>query len=121
MDKVIKAVNARLLAQVGKAAHVFEVPEGTALPYLVLSIPSEVPRYTWTSVRERIRVQIDVYAAGKVEALTLAGAVKAAMDECEMEVEGYELLHFQREFSQPLKDGDAWRVIVEYAVELQHL
>jgi hypothetical protein len=121
MDALVTAINARLKAQLGYSAHFTEAPEGTALPYLVLTIVSEVPSYTFTSTNERTVIQFDMYSASKTDALSRAKALKAAMDDCVLAVTGYRFGKFERELSQPLKDGDAWRVIVQYAAELQKI
>ncbi|MEG6507047.1 hypothetical protein [Nitratidesulfovibrio sp. 1201_IL3209] len=119
MQGLIAAVNARHKAQLGFAAHVIEAPEGTALPYNVVSIVSEIATYNFTSTFERTIVQFDVYAVSKAAAIAGSEALKAAFDDCALTVPGYLFGKFERQFSQPLKDGDAWRVIVQYVVELQ--
>lgn len=119
MQGLIAAVNTRHKAQLGTFAHVIEAPEGTPLPYTVVSIVSEIASYNFTSTFERTLVQFDVYAVDKAAAIARSEALKAAFDDCTLMVPGYLFGKFEREFSQPIKDGDAWRVIVQYAAELQ--
>jgi hypothetical protein len=88
MDALIKAINTRMTAQLGYSAHVTEAPEGTALPYAVLTVVSEVPSYTFTSLNQRTVIQFDVYAVSQAAALSRAKALKAAFDDCSLSVTG---------------------------------
>ena len=121
MQALIAAINRRHRDLLGSALHVIEVNEGIALPYTVLTIVSETPGYTFSSMSERTVVQFDVYAQGKVQVFTMAEALRDAFDDCVLDVPGYAFGKFEREFSQPLKDGDAWRVIIQYVAQLQKL
>lgn len=83
-----------------------EVPEGAALPYVVIGDISEVGDYSHSTDGRQLLVTVHVWSSypGMTEARQIAGDVIAALHFQELTVAGYRPVPFVLEFYDVLRD-----------------
>jgi len=82
-----------------------EAPSGTAAPYGVYQLISDVPTFTFDTTGEEILIQFSLYAE-QHQVLDLFEDLKTLFDNCKLNITGYRLVTMEREFSRLISDPD---------------
>lgn len=124
MRAFCKAVAARWSALMPAGLPLFdeEAPVGQSLPYALFSTPAGMQDFSFSGPSsDTVLVQFDVYAKDRIEAWGYFEGLTSAFDDCDMPVDGLELMKMERGPWLRDRERGACRMIVPYTVQLQPL
>ncbi len=98
-----------------------EAPQGTAYPYGVYHLISNVPSWTFDADMENFIVQFNLYSdkSSSTDINTAFLALTTLYDWCDLDVDGYSHIYMKRELSDLTKESDIWNYFIQYRVEVQ--
>lgn len=99
--------------------HADEAPPETAFPFGVLTVVDVNPIYTMNTVHELARVQFDLFHNNHSSLLDIYDSLRTIFDDCTLSVTGYSFVSMIRSSAQKVRDGDYWRVSVDYMVRYE--
>ena len=94
-----------------------EAKQGTAFPYGVFYIVSDVPNWTFTSNMEEVVIHFNLFSKAKsvTEIGDLFTKLKTCFDWCTLDISNYHSIYMKRELSEPLpKMGKVWQYAISY-------
>ena len=98
-----------------------EAKQGTAFPYGVFYLVSDVPNWTFTSNMEEVVIHFNLFS--KANSVTEIGdlftKLKACFDWTSLSIDNYYSIYMKRELSELLKLGNVFQYAVSYRVELE--
>lgn len=124
-----KLTGSALSTAVGGRVFKGVAPEGTEYPYVVYSMISDVPDYTFTETLEDVTIQFDIFSnassSGEIE--DLFGNLKSLYDFCSMTVTGGSLLYMRRSFASlyvedvttPTGTEAVWHYSIDYEIKMK--
>jgi hypothetical protein len=98
-----------------------EAPQGTAYPYVVYHLISNVPNWTFTEDMENILIQFSIFDnnSSATTILSIFEKLKTLYDWCVLTVENYNSIYCKREFDILTRENDIWKLDVQYRMEIQ--
>jgi len=104
--------------------HFSEVPQGTAYPYGVYHLISNVPSWifgTDENTMENYIIQFNLYSEknSSTDINTAFLALTNLYDWCDLDTSGYSNIYMKRELSNLTKESDIWNYFVQYRIEVQ--
>ena len=112
-----------LYALLGGRLHLGEAPQGSAYPYGVYHLISDVPEYVFdtTTVIEHTLIQFNLYDDDKSATDINAAftALAALYDHSNITVTGYSSVIMEREFSNLSRGETLWDYFVQYRLIIQ--
>ncbi len=100
-----------------------EAPQGTAYPYGVYHLISDVPDYTFetTVTIENALVQFNLYDDDNsaVDISEIYTAYADLYDWCSLTLTGYSSVYMKREYSYLTKDENLWDYMIQYRIVFQ--
>jgi len=117
-----KFTGSALSTAIGGRYFPIQAPVGTAAPYVVASIISEVPRYELSHTWNDVLIEISVCATDATTMHTISELVFTLFDECQITLTGYQQVGpMERDIAQPLIEDGVYRYIIEYHLLLKKL
>ena len=118
-----KVQGSALSAAIGGRYYPIEAPIGTAAPYVVASIISELPRYALAHIFTDVLIEISVFAIDAATMHTVSELVFSLFDRSFLSgLVGYEQVgSMDRDSGQPLIMDGVYRYIIEYRLNLKKL
>ena len=117
-----KIQGSALSAAIGGRYYPIEAPIGTAAPYVVSSIISELPRYALAHIFNDVLIELSVCATDATTMHTISELVFALFDRSYLTLSGYEQVGpMDRDSGQPLIMDGVYRYIIEYRLNLKKL
>lgn len=114
--------NAALKAA-GKNLYLNDAPQNTSLPYVVMTLISDMPDDTFGEYAENIRVQFSIFSntRGSYEVGNIFELLKTCFDYCDLTVTGYAHVEMRRDNANLLRDPDdaSWNYVVDYRIIIQ--
>lgn len=124
-----KLTGSSLSTAVGGRVFKGVAPEGTGYPYVVYSLISDVPDYTFTETMEDVIIQFDIFSntSSSTEAEDIFGYLKSLYDFCSMTITGGSLLYMRRSYAvlynedvtTPAGTETVWRYSVDYEIKMK--
>lgn len=124
-----KLTGSSLSAAVGGRVFKGVAPKGTEYPYIVYSLISDVPDYTFTETMEDVIIQFDVFSksSSSTEAEDLFGYLTSLYDFCSMTITGGSLLYMRRSYAvlynedvtTPAGTETVWHYSVDYEIKMK--
>jgi len=109
-------------AVIGGRMFPIQAPSGTASPYVVFSIISELPRYALSHTFTDLLIEISVCADDATTMHNIAELVFTLFDNSELNLDGfYQVGTLERDSGQPLIMDGVYRYIIEYKLYLKNL
>ena len=101
--------------------HFAEAPQGTAYPYGVYHLISDVPSWTFDADMENYLIQFNLYDddSSPTDINTAFKALTDLYDWCDLNTSGYSNIYMKREISNLTKESDIWNYFIQYRVEIQ--
>jgi len=102
-----------------------EAPQGTAYPYCVYHLISDVPSWifgTTANTMENYIIQFNLYSdkSSSTEINTAFLALTTNLyDWCKLDVTGYSHIYMKREMSLLTRESGIWNYMVQYRIETQ--
>lgn len=119
------AADVALAAKVTGGLHLNDVPQGTAMPYMVIFVITDLPEDTFNTYCERIRIQMSIFSGTRSseEVSDIFELVKTCFDYCTLTVTGYSHIEMRRRSSNLMRDPDdnSWHYQVDYDILLQKI
>ena len=112
-----------LSVAIGGRYYPIQGPVGTAVPYCVASIISELPRYALAHIFNDVLIEISVFATDATTMHTVSELVFSLFDRSTLSgLVGYEQVGpMDRDSGQPLIMDGVYRYIIEYRLNLKKL
>lgn len=124
-----KLTGSTLSSAVGGRVFRGVAPGGTEFPYVVYSLISDVPEYTFSETLEDVTIQFDIFskASSSSEVEDLFGYLKSLYDFCSMTITGGSLLYMRRnvailyteDFTTPSGTETVWHYSVDYEIMMK--
>lgn len=103
--------------------HLGEAPQGTATPYGVFFLVSNMADWTFAENFEESLVQFDLYSGNRSAATicTLQEYLQSLYDNCKLTISGATHLYMWREFSRLVRDQEnsVWQYTTQYRIRQQ--
>ena len=124
-----KTTGSALSTALGGRIYKGRAPDGTAYPYAVYLLVSDVPDPTFTETLENVLIQWSLFSSasssGEIE--DLFANLKTLFDDCSLTITGETLLWFQRanatlmieDHTTPDGTVDVWHYAVDYDIKIQ--
>lgn len=95
------------------------VPQGTAMPYIVINEKSESEKKVLGYDIQDATVSLSVWsdALGDGEALAILVELRAALDNASLSVSGFTYLRCVHEFTNTLRTATERQIVVQYRVQ----
>lgn len=115
-----------LYVELGGRLHFTEAPQGSAYPYGVYHLISNVPSWifgTTANTMENYIIQFNLYSEkhSSNEINTAFTALTTLYDWCDLDVDGYSHIYMKREMSNLTRESESgiWDYFVQYRIETQ--
>lgn len=109
----------QLYTQLAGEMYVDGVPDDTPAPYAVWSFPSMTASYDLADLKDEHHLgQLDIYAAGKLEAAEIYDQAETDFNNCTFAIPGFSLERFRLVDSKAMKQGGTYRYIMEFSIEI---
>ena len=104
--------------------HFSEAPQGTAYPYGVYHLISNVPSWifgTSENTMENYIIQFNLFDddSSSTDINTAFKALTEEYDWCDLDTSGYSNIYMKREISNLTRESDIWNYFVQYRIEVQ--
>ena len=99
-----------------------EAPQGTAYPYGVYNLISDVPSWTFDADMENYLIQFNIFDddSSSTDINTASKALTDLYDWCtDLNTSGYSNIYMKRELSLLTRESDIWNYSVSYRLEIQ--
>ena len=98
-----------------------EAPQGTAYPYIVYNLVSNVGDWTYTESMENSLIQFSIFDdhSSSVTINDIYEKLKTCYDWEVLTVTGYNFIYIKREFSNLTRMNDIWNYAVQFRTEVQ--
>ena len=105
----------------GKKLHPNEAPQGSAYPYGVYYLISDVPEYTFSETIENTLIQFNLFDddSSATDINTAFTALTTLYDWATISIDGYTSVYMQRELSYLTKEEDIWNYMIQYRLVFQ--
>lgn len=113
-----------LYVELGGRLHFTEAPQGSAYPYGVYHLISNVPSWifgTDENTMENYIIQFNLYSEknSSTDINTAFLALTTLYDWCDLDVDGYSHIYMKREINNLTRENDIWNYFVQYRIEVQ--
>ena len=114
-----------LYAELGGRMHFAEAPQGSAYPYGVYNLISNVPSWTFDADMENYLIQFNLFdnsTSGSAKINTTSKALTDLYDWCvDLNTSGYSNIYMKREFSNLTHEAESkvWNWMGQYRLETQ--
>ena len=110
-----------LYALLGGRLHPNEAPQGSAYPYGVYYLISDVPEYTFSETIENTLIQFNLFDddSSATDINTAFTALTTLYDWETISIDGYTSIYMQRELSYLLRESDVWNYMIQYRLVFQ--
>ena len=110
-----------LYTLLGGRLHPNEAPQGSAYPYGVYYLISDVPEYTFSETIESAIIQFNLFDDGSsaTDINTAFTALTTLYDWATITITGYTSVYMQRELSYLTKESDIWNYMIQYRLVFQ--
>ena len=112
-----------LCALLGGRFHFTEAPQGSAYPYGVYYLISDVPSWTFDADMENYLIQFNIFDddSSSTDVNTASKALTDLFDWCDLSTSGYTNVYMKREFSHLTREAESgvWNFMVQYRAETQ--
>ena len=112
--------NAALKAVVS-GMYLTEAPQGTAYPYIVYHLISNIADWTYTEDMENSLIQFSIFDdhSSSKTILDIFEKLKTCFDWTVLTVAGYNSIYCKREFNILTRDNSIWNLSCQYRMEIQ--
>ena len=110
-----------LYTLLGGRLHPNEAPQGSAYPYGVYYLISDVPEYTFSETIESAIIQFNLFDdnSSATDINTAFTALTTLYDWATITITGYTSVYMQRELSYLTKEEDIWNYMIQYRLVFQ--
>ena len=110
-----------LYVELGGRLHFTEAPQGSAYPYGVYHLITDVPSWTFDADMENYIIQFNLYDDdnSSTDINTAFLALTTLYDWCDLNIDGYSHIYMKREISNLTRESDIWNYFVQYRLEVQ--
>lgn len=117
-----KFTGSALSVAVGGRYFETEAEPGTALPYVVASIISDLPRHELSHTFVDLLIEISVVAVDLPGMYTVTALAHTLFDNCALSLSGWQQVGlFTWDSETPLKEDGGRRNVIEYRLQLKNL
>lgn len=110
-----------LYTLLGGRLHPIEAPQGSAYPYGVYHLISDVPEYTFNETIENAIIQFNLFddnnSATNIN--TEFTALTTLYDWSTISISGYTSVYMRRELSYLIREYDVWNYMIQYRLVFQ--
>ncbi|MBA7543799.1 hypothetical protein ES705_36139 [subsurface metagenome] len=102
--------------------HFSEAPQGTAYPYGVYHLITNVPSWTFDADMENYIIQFNLFDDDSSSTVinTAFKALTKEYDWCDdLNTSGYSNIYMKRELSSLTRESDTWNYMIQYRIEVQ--
>lgn len=101
-----------------------EAPQGTAFPYIVYSLVSNVPHWTFTEDFENALIQFNIFSekTSATETLDIQKLLFACYDWQVLNfgvTPAYYSIYLKRELNRLVRVDNIWQAVIQYRIELE--
>ncbi len=116
-----KAAGSALSTDVGGRIYLDEARQGAELPYVVVSIVSNVPDDCFAKDGESVLVQFSLFSDSEsvTEIGTMYTDLKALYDDCSLTITGYSLVWMRRQSLVTMYEDGVRHWVVDYEIIIQ--
>ena len=110
-----------LYVSLGGRLHPIEAPQGSAYPYGVYHLISDVPEYTFNETIENAIIQFNLFDDDNsaTDINTDFTALTTLYDWATIAITGYTSVYMKRELSYLVREFDVWNYMIQYRLVFQ--